>query len=144
MARLGDTAGHFILPTITLTVVSYAGYSRFTRASMLDVLRQDYIRTARAKGLAEHVVLIRHTLPNALIPVLTVTGPELAYLITGSVIIESVFSIPGIGRLFVQGVFQRDYGLIMGATLFYAFVIALANYVVDILYGVVDPRIRYE
>jgi len=135
---------HIILPALALAALPAAYIARVTRASMLDVLRQDYIRTARAKGLAEHVVLIRHTLPNALIPVLTVTGPELAYLITGSVIIESVFSIPGIGRLFVQGVFQRDYGLIMGATLFYAFVIALANYVVDILYGVVDPRIRYE
>jgi oligopeptide transport system permease protein len=135
---------HMILPAFALAALPAAYIARVTRASMLDVLRQDYIRTARAKGLAEHVVLIRHTLRNALIPVLTVTGPELAYLITGSVIIESVFSIPGIGRLFVQGVFQRDYGLIMGATIFYAVVIAVANYVVDILYGVADPRIRYD
>jgi oligopeptide transport system permease protein len=135
---------HIILPALALAALPAAYIARVTRASMLDVLRQDYIRTARAKGLAEHVVLIRHTLRNALIPVLTVTGPELAYLVTGSVIIESVFSIPGVGRLFVQGVFQRDYGLIMGTTLFYAFIIALANYVVDVLYGVVDPRIRYE
>lgn len=135
---------HMILPAFALAALPAAYIARVTRASMLDVLRQDYIRTARAKGLAEHVVLIRHTLRNALIPVLTVTGPELAYLITGSVIIESVFSIPGIGRLFVQGVFQRDYGLIMGATIFYAVVIAVANYVVDVLYGVADPRIRYE
>ncbi len=135
---------HLVLPAFALAALPAAYIARVTRASMLDVLRQDYIRTARAKGLSEYVVLVRHTLRNALIPVLTVTGPELAYLITGSVVIESVFSIPGIGRLFVQGVFQRDYGLIMGTTIFYAFVIAVANYVVDILYGVADPRIRYE
>jgi oligopeptide transport system permease protein len=135
---------HIIMPAVALAALPAAYIARVTRASMLDVLRQDYIRTARAKGLSEYVVLVRHTLRNALIPVLTVTGPELAYLITGSVIIESVFSIPGVGRLFVQGVNQRDYGLIMGATMFYAFAIVVANYVVDILYGVVDPRIRYE
>jgi oligopeptide transport system permease protein len=138
------TIDHVIMPAFALAALPAAYIARVTRASMLDVLRQDYIRTARAKGLAEHVVLVRHTLRNALIPVMTVIGPELAFLITGSVVIESVFSIPGTGRLFVQGIAQRDYGLIMGTTLFYAFVIAVANYVVDILYGVVDPRIRYD
>ncbi|MBM4445658.1 MAG: ABC transporter permease [Chloroflexi bacterium] len=135
---------HVIMPAFALAALPAAYIARVTRASMLDVLRQDYIRTARAKGLSERIVLVRHTLRNALIPVLTVTGPELAYLITGSVVIESVFSIPGTGRLFVQGIAQRDYGLIMGTTLFYAFAIAAANYIVDVLYGVVDPRIRYE
>ena len=138
------TIDHVIMPAFALAALPAAYIARVTRASMLDVLRQDYIRTARAKGLAEYVVLVRHTLRNALIPVITVLGPVLAFLITGSVVIESVFSIPGTGRLFVQGVAQRDYGLIMGTTLFYAFVIAVANYVVDILYGVVDPRIRYD
>lgn len=138
------TIDHVIMPAFALAALPAAYIARVTRASMLDVLRQDYIRTARAKGLAEYVVLVRHTLRNAMIPVMTVLGPELAFLITGSVVIESVFSIPGTGRLFVQGVAQRDYGLIMGTTLFYAFVIAGANYVVDILYGVVDPRIRYD
>ena len=138
------TIDHVIMPAFALAALPAAYIARVTRASMLDVLRQDYIRTARAKGLAEYVVLVRHTFRNALIPVMTVLGPELAFLITGSVVIESVFSIPGTGRLFVQGVAQRDYGLIMGTTLFYAFVIAFANYVVDILYGVVDPRIRYD
>jgi oligopeptide transport system permease protein len=138
------TIDHVIMPAFALAALPAAYIARVTRASMLDVLRQDYIRTARAKGLAEYVVLVRHTFRNALIPVMTVLGPELAFLITGSVVIESVFSIPGTGRLFVQGVAQRDYGLIMGTTLFYAFVIAVANYVVDILYGVVDPRIRYD
>ena len=138
------TIDHVIMPAFALAALPAAYIARVTRASMLDVLRQDYIRTARAKGLAEYLVLVRHTFRNALIPVMTVIGPELAFLITGSVVIESVFSIPGTGRLFVQGVAQRDYGLIMGTTLFYAFVIAVANYVVDILYGVVDPRIRYD
>lgn len=138
------TIDNVIMPAFALAALPAAYIARVTRASMLDVLRQDYIRTARAKGLAEYVVLVRHALRNALIPVMTVLGPELAFLITGSVVIESVFSIPGTGRLFVQGVAQRDYGLIMGTTLFYAFIIAVANYVVDILYGVVDPRIRYD
>ena len=138
------TIDHVIMPAFALAALPAAYIARVTRASMLDVLRQDYIRTARAKGLAEYVVLVRHTLRNALIPVMTVIGPELAFLITGSVVIESVFSIPGTGRLFVQGIAQRDYGLIMGTTLFYAFIIAVANYAVDVLYGVVDPRIRYD
>ena len=107
-------------------------------------MRQDYVRTARSKGLTERIVLLRHILRNALIPVITIAGPELAFLISGSFIIESLFSIPGIGRLFVQGVFARDYSLIMGAMLFYAFAVAVMNLGVDILYAVIDPRIRYD
>lgn len=133
-----------IMPAFALAALPAAYMARISRASMLDVTRQDYIRTARAKGLAERVVLVRHILRNAMIPVVTIAGPELAALVTGSFIIESLFSIPGIGRLFVQGVFQRDYGLIMGTVLFYAFAIAIINLVVDILYGMIDPRIRYD
>jgi oligopeptide transport system permease protein len=133
-----------IMPAFTLAALPAAYIARISRASMLDIVRQDYIRTARSKGLAEKVVLFRHTLRNALIPVVTVAGPELAALVTGAFIIESLFSIPGIGRLFVQGVFQRDYGLIMGTVLFYAFAVALVNLIVDILYGLIDPRIRYD
>jgi oligopeptide transport system permease protein len=133
-----------IMPAFALAALPAAYMARISRASMLDVTRQDYIRTARAKGLAERVVLVRHILRNAMIPVVTIAGPELAALVTGSFIIESLFSVPGIGRLFVQGVFQRDYGLIMGTVLFYAFAIALINLVVDILYGMIDPRIRYD
>jgi oligopeptide transport system permease protein len=132
------------LPAFALAALPAAYMARISRASMLDVIRQDYIRTARAKGLAERVVLVRHILRNAMIPVVTIAGPELAALVTGSFIVESLFSVPGIGRLFVQGVFQRDYGLIMGTVLFYAFAIALINLVVDILYGMIDPRIRYD
>jgi len=108
------------------------------------VIRQDYIRTARAKGLAETVVVIRHIVRNALIPVLTLAGPIAAGLVTGSFIVEQFFAIPGVGRAFVQSVFARDYGMIMGTTLFYAFVAASANLIVDLLYAVVDPRIRYS
>ncbi|MFH1141712.1 MAG: ABC transporter permease [Chloroflexota bacterium] len=132
------------MPAFALAALPAAYIARITRASMLEVMRQDYVRTARAKGLAERVVLLRHILRNALIPVMTIAGPELAFLISGSFIIENVFSIPGVGRLFVQGVFARDYGLIMGSILFYAFAVAVVNLVVDILYGVVDPRIRYD
>jgi oligopeptide transport system permease protein len=135
---------NLLMPAVALAALPAAYTARITRASMLDVVRQDYIRTARSKGLKERVILVRHTLRNALIPVVTVSGPELAALIAGSFIIENLFSIPGIGRLFVQGVFQRDYGLIMGTILFYAFAVALVNLIVDILYGTIDPRIRYD
>jgi len=135
---------HVIMPAVALAALPAAYTARITRASMLEVIRQDYVRTARAKGLSERVVLWRHISRNAFIPVVTVAGPELAALISGSFIIETLFSIPGIGRLFVQGVFQRDYGLIMGAILFYAFVVALVNLIVDIFYAVIDPRIRYD
>ena len=132
-----------VLPTIALGFLPLAFVARITRASMLEVLRQDYIRTARAKGLREFVVVLRHSAKNALIPVLTVLGPIFAGLITGSIVIETAFAIPGIGREFVRSVLVRDYGLIMGVTVFYAVLIALMNLIVDLLYGVADPRIRY-
>jgi oligopeptide transport system permease protein len=138
------SVGQLAMPAFALAALPAAYIARISRASMLDVVRQDYVRTARSKGLAERVVLVRHALRNAMIPVITIAGPELAALISGSFIIESLFSIPGIGRLFVQGVFQRDYGLIMGTVLFYAFMVALVNLAVDVLYAVIDPRIRYD
>ncbi len=133
-----------IMPAVALAALPAAFIARITRASTLEVMRQDYVRTARAKGLQERVVLTRHILRNSLIPVVTIAGPELAFLVSGSFIIEQLFSIPGIGRLFVQGVFGRDYGLIMGSILFYAFVVAAINLVVDVLYAAIDPRIRYD
>ena len=133
-----------VLPVIALGTLPAAYIARITRASMLEVLRQDYIRTARSKGLAEYIVVLRHTIKNAMVPILTVAGPIFANLITGSFIIESFFSIPGVGRRFVEAVFVRDYGMIMGTVLFYAAVIAIANLVVDLLYAAVDPRIRYQ
>jgi len=133
-----------VLPVLALGTLPAAYIARITRASILEVLRQDYIRTARAKGLAEWWVLSRHTVKNAMVPVLTVLGPIFAFLVTGSFIVERVFAINGVGRHFVTAVFQRDYGVIMGTTIFYAVIIAFANLVVDVLYAVADPRIRYR
>ncbi len=131
------------LPTVALGFLPMAFIARITRASMLDVLRQDYIRTARSKGLTEVAVVIRHAAKNAMIPVLTVLGPIFAGLITGSFIIETNFAIPGLGREFIRAVLIRDYGLIMGTTLFFTVIIALMNLLVDLAYGVADPRIRF-
>jgi oligopeptide transport system permease protein len=133
-----------IMPAFALATLPAAFIARITRASTLEVLRQDYIRTAQAMGIKQRVILVRHILRNALIPVITVAGPELAFLISGSFIIENLFSIPGIGRLFVNGVFARDYGLIMGSVLFYGFAVAAINLIVDVFYAVIDPRIRYD
>jgi oligopeptide transport system permease protein len=133
-----------ILPVIAVSVLPAAFIARITRASLLEVLRQDYIRTARAKGLAGQTVIFRHAVKNAMIPVLTLMGPIAAALVTGSFIIETTFQIPGIGQGFVEAVIRRDYAMIMGTTIFYAAIVAFANLVVDLLYGVVDPRIRYS
>ncbi len=133
-----------VLPVLSLGLLPAAYVARITRASMLEVMGQDYIRTARAKGMAERVVVLRHAVKNAMIPVLTVAGPIFAILVTGSFIVERIFQINGVGRPFVDAVFRRDYGVIMGTTIFYATVVAFANLVVDILYAAVDPRIRYQ
>ncbi|MDI6858840.1 MAG: ABC transporter permease [Dehalococcoidia bacterium] len=133
-----------VLPVIAVSTLPAAYIARVTRASMLEVLHQDYIRTAHAKGLTEQIVILRHAVKNAMIPVLTVMGPIAAVLVTGSFIIETVFSIPGVGRAFVDAVIRRDYAMIMGSTLFYTAVVAFANLAVDLLYAVVDPRIRYR
>lgn len=133
-----------ILPVITLAFTPLAFLTRITRSSMLDALNQEYIQTARAKGLHERAVVIRHMLRNALIPVATVAGPLTAGLLTGSFIIENVFSIPGIGRLYLEAIQQRDYPVIMATTLLYAVILMFANLIVDLLYGVIDPRVRYS
>ena len=133
-----------VLPVLTLGTLPAAYIARVTRASLLEVLTQDYIRTARSKGLAEYVVVLRHCIKNAMIPVLTVIGPIFAFLVTGSFITETIFAINGVGRRFVDAVFARDYGLIMGTTLFYAVVVIVANLIIDVLYAAVDPRIRYS
>ncbi|HSS61364.1 MAG TPA: ABC transporter permease [Candidatus Limnocylindrales bacterium] len=133
---------HLILPVITLSLLPIAYTARLTRASTLETLRQDYIRTAWAKGLSERLVVIRHVLKNSLIPVITTLGPTFAYLVTGSVIVETVFNIPGIGRAFVVAVTSRDYPMILGTTVLFAIVIAVANLVVDIAYAFIDPRVK--
>ncbi len=132
-----------VLPMVALGMLPGAFIARIARASMLDILRQDYIRTARSKGVTEFTVVVRHAVKNAMIPVLTVLGPIFAGLITGSFIVEQAFAIPGLGNTFVGSVLIRDYGVIMGVTLFYALIIAIMNLVVDLLYAVADPRIRY-
>jgi oligopeptide transport system permease protein len=135
---------NYVLPVLTLGLNQAALLTRITRASVLDVSRQDFMRTARAKGLRENLLVRRHLLRNALIPVVTILGPVMLLLLTGSVVVENVFSVPGVGRLLVQGITQRDYSLIMGATLMYATVTALLNLLVDVLYAVIDPRITYR
>lgn len=133
-----------ILPMITLGIGGAAILARLTRASMLQVIREDYIRTARAKGVSERMVTIKHALRNALIPVVTVLGPMLAALVTGSMIVERIFAIPGLGKYYVEAVSARDYPVIMGMTLVYAVLLVTANLVVDITYSWIDPRIRVE
>ncbi|HEV8402102.1 MAG TPA: ABC transporter permease [Candidatus Limnocylindrales bacterium] len=134
----------WILPTIALASFPIAIITRYTRASMLEVTRKDYIRTAQSKGVADRAVVTRHMIRNALIPVITILGPTLAFLVTGSFIIESIFGIPGIGRYYITSIGQHDYGVLMAMTILYAFVVAFLNLVVDVLYAFIDPRIRYS
>ncbi len=134
----------FIIPGIVFGFGTMATIARLTRSTMLEVMRQDFVRTARAKGLLENKVVWKHMLRNALIPVITTMGPAAAGLLTGSIVIENIYGVPGIGRDFIQAIGNRDYSMIMGTTLFYVVLILLANLSVDILYGVADPRIRVE
>lgn len=131
-----------VLPALSLGIVSAAAISRFTRALLIEVLGMDYIRTARAKGLRELRVLVGHALRNAMIPLVTVVGVQFGLLMSGSVITESVFSWPGLGRMMVTAILQRDYQLVQGATILFAATISIVNMIVDILYGFLDPRIR--
>jgi oligopeptide transport system permease protein len=140
----GAAEGGLILPVVTLALYPMSYITRLTRSSMLDVLGQDYIRTAKAKGVSERNVLLHHALKNSLIPVITYFGPELAYIVTGSLVVEQIFAVPGIGRAFVNSITGRDYTLIMGTTVVLASLIVVMNLVSDILYKVVDPRITLE
>lgn len=132
------------LPVLALGLGSMAILARLTRATLLQVIREDYIRTARAKGLAERVIIVRHALKNALIPVITVLGPLFAALVTGTFVTETIFGIAGMGRYFVTSITNRDYPVIMGTILLYAFLLVIANLFVDLAYAWMDPRIRYE
>jgi oligopeptide transport system permease protein len=133
----------WVLPTIALAGFPIAVIARYTRASMLEVTRKDYIRTAHSKGLGDRAVVSRHMIRNALIPVVTILGPTLAFLVTGSFIIETIFGIPGIGRYYITSIAQKDYGVLMAMTILYAFAVAFLNLVVDVMYAYIDPRIRY-
>ncbi|MBQ4259811.1 MAG: ABC transporter permease [Lachnospiraceae bacterium] len=140
----GDSQGGLVLPIIALALYPMAYITRLTRSSMLDVLGQDYIRTARAKGVPKWKIIFGHALKNSLIPVITYFGPMLAYIVTGSLVVEKIFAVPGIGRAFVNSITGRDYTLVMGTTIVLAVLIVVMNLVSDILYKVVDPRINLE
>lgn len=142
-ARWGGISS-LILPVVTLAAIYAAYIARLTRAGMLEVLRSDYIRTARAKGLDEKTVLLKHALRGGIIPVVSFTGPALAALLAGTVVVERVFSIPGLGNIFIQSVLNRDEPLILGIVAFLSILVMIFNLIVDISYGFLDPRIRYE
>ncbi len=141
---LSDRLHHLVLPAAIISINYVASTMRYTRSAMLEVMSLDYVRTARAKGLREQAVIVRHGLRNALLPVVTIIGAYVPNLLGGAVFIESIFSWPGLGRLYLEGIEGRDYPLIMGMTLILAIVIMIANLLTDIAYGLVDPRIRYE
>ena len=144
VAGWGDGAfANKVLPIVALALPQVAYISRLTRGSMIEVLNANYVRTARAKGLREQLVVLRHALKGALLPVVSYLGPATAAVVTGSVVIESIFGIPGIGRYFIEGALNRDYTLVMGVMIFYAVLIIVLNLVVDLLYAVLDPKVRY-
>jgi len=140
----GTTTAGLILPVITLALYPTAHITRLTRSSMLDVLGQDYIRTAKAKGVSGKKIIFGHALKNALIPVITYFGPMLAYIVTGSLVVEQIFAVPGVGRAFVSSITDRDYPMVMGTTIILASLIVIMNLISDIMYKVVDPRITLE
>ncbi len=135
---------NMVLPVTTLALPLIAYITRLTRGSMIEVLRANYIRTARAKGLPTRVIIWRHALPAAILPVVTFLGPATAAVLTGSLVVEQIFGLPGIGRYFVQGALNRDYTLVMGVVIFYAALIILLNLIVDIVYAMLDPKVRYR
>lgn len=140
----GFPSRNLILPVLTLSAIYMAYIARLTRAGMLEVLRSDYIRTARAKGLSEKDVVIRHALRGGLMPVISYTGPALAFLLTGTVVVERIFALPGLGNYFIQAALSRDEPLIIGIVAFIAVVLLLMNLLVDIAYAYLDPRVRYQ
>jgi len=145
VAGWGDGAlPNMILPVITLALPQIAYISRLTRGSMVETMNSNHIRTARAKGLAEKVVVVRHALKGGLLPVMSYLGPATAQIITGSVVIESIFDVPGIGRYFVTGALNRDYPVVMGVVIFFAMLIITLNLIVDLFYGFLDPRVKVE
>jgi peptide/nickel transport system permease protein len=142
--RIIDRIRHLILPVSTLTLALAAGVARYTRGQMLEVIRQDYVRTARAKGLGERTVVLKHALRNSLIPVITLLGLYLPFLFSGAVFVEMIFAWPGMGRIIVDAIFMRDYPLIMATTFVFAVMVIIGNLVADVLYAIADPRIRYD
>lgn len=141
-AALWGTPAHVVLPVLALAALPLAFFARLIRSSMLEIISQDYIRTARSKGLSDAAIVLRHVLKNALIPFITVLGPMIANLITGTFVIERIFAIPGLGNYFVNSIYNRDYLLILGLTAFYASILLLLNFLVDLVYALIDPRIK--
>ncbi len=133
-----------VLPVITLSLPNFAYLARLSRASILEVLRSDYVRTARAKGLGESTIMVRHILKGAMLPVVSYLGPAFAAIVTGTVVVETIFRVPGLGLFFIQSALNRDYTLIMGTVIVYSVVLLIMNFVVDIVYGIMDPRISYR
>ncbi len=132
------------MPVITLSLPYFAYLARLSRASILEVLRSDYVRTARAKGLGESTIMVRHILKGAMLPVVSYLGPAFAGIVTGTVVVETIFRVPGLGLFFIQSALNRDYTLIMGTVIVYSVVLLVMNFVVDIVYGIMDPRISYR
>jgi oligopeptide transport system permease protein len=140
----GGAPQNLVLPVIALALPQIAYIARLTRGSMIEVLHTNYVRTARAKGLRERIVVVRHALKGALLPVVSYLGPATAQVVTGSVVIETIFGIPGIGRYFIQGALNRDYTLVMGTVIVFAVLIILLNLIVDLLYGLLDPKVKHR
>jgi len=140
----GDSWKTVLMPVMTLALPYFAYIARLSRASILEVLRSDYVRTARAKGLSESVIMVKHVLKGALLPVVSYLGPAFAHIVTGSIVVETIFRVPGLGRHFVQSALNRDYTLIMGTVIVFSVILLVMNFVVDILYGFMDPRISYR
>ena len=142
---LGEGAPRYlVLPVIALALPQVAYIARLTRGSMIEVLRSPFIRTARAQGLPLRTIVLRHALKPALLPVISYLGPALAAIVTGSVVVEQIFGVPGLGRFFVQAALNRDYTLVLGVVVFYASLIVALNLIVDVLYAAIDPRVRYQ
>jgi peptide/nickel transport system permease protein len=142
--KILDTIQHLALPAISIALISLAGYSRFQRASMLEVLHSDYLRTAKAKGLPRRKVIVKHALRNAMIPIVTLVSLDIAFMIGGAIITESIFGWPGVGRLYINAIQTIDYPVIMAIVMVIGIGIVIMNIVADILYGVMDPRVRYD
>lgn len=142
--KVWDRISHLILPVGTLTLALAAGVARYMRGQMLEVVRQDYIRTARAKGLSERTVIMKHALRNSMLPVITLLGLYLPFLFSGTIFIEVIFAWPGMGRIIVDAIFQRDYPLVMATSFIFAVIVVIGNLLADVLYAVADPRIRYD
>jgi oligopeptide transport system permease protein len=139
-----DSPSSYVLPSVALGAYSMSFIARLSRSSLLEVIRQDYIKVEKAKGLSQNVIIYKHALKNSLIPIVTYIGPLFAGILTGSFVIETLFGIPGLGRDFVQSIYNRDYTTILGITIFYSSFLVLCNLIVDILYVIIDPRIKLE